>query len=85
MKIISMLVVFLLSSFNLNAQQSPFGELKNSFISSGYGISKGGGFIVKSSIAEPLIGHSVSVDSRFVIDSGFLKKNVDLIYFNGLE
>ncbi len=78
-------MVFLLSSFNLNAQQSPFGELKNSFISSGYGVSKGGSFIVKSSIAEPIVGLSSNENNTFEINTGYLSENSDLIFVNGLE
>ena len=80
---ISILAVFLLGSFNLNAQQKPFGELKNSFISSASGISKGGGFIVKSSIAEPIVGLSSNKNTTFEINTGYLRENSDLIFVNG--
>ncbi len=68
-----------------NKGVSPFGELTNSHISRGLATSTGGGFKVKSSIAETLIGQSVGGASTFIVNSGLLKPNTDLIFLDGLE
>ena len=80
---------------SLNAEQtdrggSPFGELKNSRIFSGYEVSTGGNFFgasfkVSSSVAQAMVGTSASDSGEFVVNSGGVKPNRDLIFINGLD
>ena len=69
---------------------SPFGELQHSHISSGYTVSTGGNFFgasfqVSSSIAETVVGQSTDDQSTFVLSSGLIKPNRDLIFINGID
>jgi len=66
---------------------SPYGELLVSQISRGTTLSIGGKFYVTSSLNETLIGQSSSTQGSipYVINSGLLKPNNDLIFLNNFE
>ena len=69
---------------------SPFAELKHSHISKGYGESTGGNFfgtsfLVRSSVAEAAVGQSSDNQSIFILNTGLIKPNRDLIFINGLD
>ncbi len=69
---------------------SPFGELMNAHISRGYAVSTGGNFFgvsfqVSSSLAESAVGQSAEAQSTFVLNSGLINPNRDLIFINGID
>ena len=85
-----LLIVSTLNAEEASRGGSPFGELKNSSIVSGYQVSTGGNFFgasfqVTSSVAQTLVGTASTDLGEFVLHSGRINPNRDLIFINGLD
>jgi hypothetical protein len=86
----ALLMCACLDADELAVEGSPFGELMHSHILRGYAESTGGNFfgasfLISSSVSETIVGQSSDDQSTFVLNTGLIKPNRDLIFINGLD